>query len=187
MNGGGRREGQSRKCLCKSEQPPTPLSPDGARVSSKEPSVFPLYLIFFLISLFHVCLVPRSLLPPQPPRGRAIPSSAPSRVSYKEKERRRRERETRENPLRNVFGPCAARYYLQSRAYIKYTCREEKGHDERREKERVFPKGLVTKTHSDDELRTKSGGRLIFKFSRFNYASRVFSYLSLCLPSSFSR
>lgn len=34
-----------------------PLSPDGARVSSKEPSVFPLYHIFFLISLFHVCLV----------------------------------------------------------------------------------------------------------------------------------
>lgn len=135
---------------------------------------------FFLISLFHVCLVPRSLLPPQPRRGRAIPSSAPSRVSYKEKERRRRERETRENPLRNVFGPCAARYYLQSRAYIKYTCREEKGHDEKRERESFSERPRYENAH-DDELRTKSGGRLIFKFSRFNYASRVFSYLSVCL------
>lgn len=157
MNGGGRREGQSRKCLCKSEQPP-PLSPDGARVSSKEPSVFPLYLIFFSSPSFTFVwsLVP--FFPPQPPRGRAIPSSAPSRVSYKEKERRRRERETRENPLRNVFGPCAARYYLQSRAYIKYIRVERRKGTVKREKERVFPKGLVTKTHTTTSCERKAEG-----------------------------
>jgi len=32
---------------------------------------------------------------------------------------------TRENPLRNVFGPCTARYYLQSRACVRYTCKRE--------------------------------------------------------------
>lgn len=157
MNGGGRREGQSRKCLCKSEQPPPPFARRCARQFKRTVRLSSLSH-FFLISLFHVCLVPRSLLPPQPPRSRAIPSSAPSRVSYKEKERRRRERETRENPLRNVFGPCAARYYLQSRAYIKYIRVERRKGTVKREKERVFPKGLVTKTHTTTSCERKAEG-----------------------------
>lgn len=94
-----------------------------------------------------------------------------------------RERETRENPLRNVFGPCAARYYLQSRAYIKYTRREEKGHDEKRERESFSERPRYENAH-DDEPRTKSGGRLIFKFS-LDLITRLAYSVSVCLPSSF--
>lgn len=163
--------------------PPPPLARRCARQFKRTVRLSSLSHFFSHLPLSRL-FGPRSLLPPQPPRGRAIPSSAPSRVSYKEKERRRRERETRENPLRNVFGPCAARYYLQSRTYIKYTRREEKGHDEKRGKREFFRKASLRK-RTRRRLRTKSGGRLIFKFSRFNYASRV--YVSVCLPSSFSR
>lgn len=73
-----------------------------------------------------------------------------------------RERETRENPLRNVFGPCAARYYLQSRAYIKYTCREEKGHDEKRERESFSERPRYENAH-DDELRTEKRREIDFQ------------------------
>jgi len=60
--------------------------------------------------------------------GRAMPSSTLSRVFSEGRGTGEAEGNavTRENPLRNVFGPCTARYYLQSRACIKYMCEKRK-------------------------------------------------------------
>lgn len=72
------------------------------------------------------------LYPPPSPRPCNPIVDAESRFLGKKRETRERRRRgggnavTRENPLRNVFGPCTARYHLQSRACIKYICKKRK-------------------------------------------------------------
>lgn len=113
-------------------------SSPGARISSKEPFVFPSRLpiprflpipfyLFFLICLLCVCLVllhastraPTLPLPTpevvQSHRRRRVASSGRRNDGEKE-ERQEGNAVTRENPLRNVFGACTTRCYLQCRA-----------------------------------------------------------------------
>lgn len=154
-------------------------SPGGARFSSKEPSVFPLYLIFFSSPSFTFVwfsfLLPVFLLN----LPRVVQSHRRRRAASRRRRIGRGGGVARENPLRNVFGPCAARYYLQSRAYIKYTCggedtrvRKRKKGERGRERRwgawgKESQKGSLRKR---TWLRTKA--RIDFQI-RFNCASRT--------------
>lgn len=123
--------------------------PVRASVQKNRPSFPPVFphpalpstsYLFFLIFLFCVCLVllhavpashTSSFHPPPPPRvvqshrRRRVASSRKREDGAKEKGREENA-VTRENPLRNVFGPCTTQCYLQSRACVKYTCKRRK-------------------------------------------------------------
>lgn len=178
------RKRQSRKCLCKSERCP----PAGAHVGSKEPvRLFPPPSA----SSFFPHLPPSHLFgPPVFPcsvllqlLGRAIPSTTLSRVFSEGRGGGEAggNAVTRENPLRNVFGPCTARYYLQSRACIKYMC-EERKEDARNFKRERFGtrRKLVTSRKCDARRRQRWRARENDSQIRFNYEppTRTFFFFS---------
>lgn len=126
-------EGQSRKCLCKSEQLARCAHQFKRTVRLSLPSTHPTLPSHPLLSLFSH-LPPLRLFGP-PPREYPCPPTLPlptpevvqshrrrrvassgKRNDGEKEERQEGNAVTRENPLRNVFGACTTRCYLQCRA-----------------------------------------------------------------------
>lgn len=125
-------------------------SSPGARISSKESSVFPsrppiprflshphsspsLFSHLPLLRLFgpppRGIRDPHFLFPPPRPYNPTVGSrllAGRGKMGKEEEGRENGNAVTRENPLRNVFGPCTAQYHLQSRACVKCTCKKRK-------------------------------------------------------------
>lgn len=190
-------------------------SSPGARISSKESSVFPPLpsttthpalpstpYLFFLIFSSSAFVWSSSTRYPRPtlPLFTLSPLWDRRRVASSRKRKdgggggkgEEGNAVTRENPLRNVFGPCTVQYHLQSRACVKYTCKKRKKRRRGRiidVQPREFRKCSLYRnaTKAENAERERERKRLIFKFDLIRSLAYFFPLLNMYTVRCLSR